>query len=342
MPSPARMTVQEIAEMVSAEVIGDPEIEITGVASLQAAGPGDISFLGNPRFRKAALESRAGALIVAEKLPVKCVQILVSYDPYAAFVKVMEKFRPEPRPAAGVHSSAVVMKSASVGAGVHIGAHAFVGEDAKVGDRSVIAAGAVISAGCLVGDDCFIHPQTVLYPGVSTGKRVILHAGTVIGSDGFGFILSEEGHTKKPQAGSVVVEDDVEMGANCTIDRAMLDNTVIGAGSKFDNMVHIAHNVRVGKNCVILAGTAIGGSVIIGDNTIISGGCVIRDNITIGERVNVVGHSAVSDDVKSGETVWGLPAMPFSRAKRVYLRLKQLPELFKRVRELEKKWETEK
>ncbi len=337
MTADLKMTVKEIAELVAGEAAGDPEKNITGVASLEGAGPDEISFLGNPKMKDSALKSKAGALIVNDKLPLQCAQVVVSYDPYAAFVKVMEKFRPEPRPGPGVHGSAVVEKGARLGDRVHLGAHAYVDENARVGDRSVIGAGAVVGAGATVGEDCYIHPRVVLYPGVSVGDRVVFHAGTVIGSDGFGYILSEVGHTKKPQVGSVIVEDDVEMGSNCTVDRAMLDKTVIGAGTKFDNQVHIAHNVRVGKNCIILASTAVGGSVVIGDGTIISGGCVIKDNIVLGERVNVVGHSAVSDDVKSGETVWGLPAMSFSRAKRVYLRLKQLPELFKRVRDLEKK-----
>ncbi|MFO8056369.1 MAG: UDP-3-O-(3-hydroxymyristoyl)glucosamine N-acyltransferase [bacterium] len=339
MSQPVNMTVREIADLVGGEVLGDPKKTISGVASLEGAGPDEIGFLGSPRMKEAALKSKAGALIVSEKLPVECVQILVSYDPYAAFVKVMEKFRPEPRPGPGVHESAAIMEGVSLGERVHVGAHVYIGENARVGDGTTVAAGAVIGAGCRVGADCYIHPQAVLYPGVRIGDRVILHAGTIIGSDGFGFILSEKGHIKKPQVGSVVVEDDVEMGANCTVDRAMLDNTVIGAGTKFDNMVHVAHNVRVGKSCIILAGTAVGGSTAIGDGCVISGGCVIKDNITLGDRVNVVGHSAVSDDIKAGETVWGLPAIPFSRAKRVYLRLKQLPELFKRVRELEKKME---
>jgi UDP-3-O-[3-hydroxymyristoyl] glucosamine N-acyltransferase len=176
----------------------------------------------------------------------------------------------------------------------------------------------------------------VVYPGVRIGSRVVIHAGSVIGGDGFGYVLSGAGHVKKPQVGQVVIEDEVEIGANCTIDRAMLDATVIGTGTKIDNLVHLAHNVRVGQRCIILAGTVVGGSVTIGDGAIISGNVTVIDNVTIGAGAIVIGHSGVSKDVGSGETVFGYPALPFAVAKRVYSRLAQLGELFTRVRKLEK------
>jgi UDP-3-O-[3-hydroxymyristoyl] glucosamine N-acyltransferase len=165
---------------------------------------------------------------------------------------------------------------------------------------------------------------------------VVIHSGTVIGSEGFGYILSEKGHVKKPQVGGVIIEDDVEIGANCAIDRAMLDHTVIGQGTKLDNLVHIAHGVRIGKHCILLAAAAVGGSSKIGDFAIISGNATVKDNLIVGDHAIVIGHSAVTDDVPPGQTVWGLPAIPFSLAKRVYARLKQLPELFSRVRAIEK------
>jgi len=329
------MTVAEIAELVDGELSGDGSAVVKGLASIESAGPGELSFLGNPKFKDQALKSKAGAMIVPEKLQAHFPQIVVA-DPYKAFVKVMERLHPKERFEPGVHPAAVVEQDAGLGKDVHVGALAYIGRGALIGDRSVIASGSVVGAGATVGADTVIHPNVTLYRQVSVGSEVIIHSGTIIGADGFGFILSGEGHVKKPQVGTVQIGDRVEIGANCTIDRAMLDATVVGEGTKLDNLVHLAHNVKVGRNCIILASTTVGGSVVIGDSCVISGNVTIKDNIKIGNRVMVVGHSGVADDVAPGETVMGFPAMPFSHAKRVYSRLKQLPELWKRIRALEK------
>jgi UDP-3-O-[3-hydroxymyristoyl] glucosamine N-acyltransferase len=329
------ITAAEIAEMVGGELLGEGSVAVRGVASLERATPETISFLGNPKFRDKAKECGAGALIVKEALDADLPQVIVS-DPYTSFVKVMEYFHPEERPDPGVHPAAVVEEGVELGDGVCIGPLAAVGEGSRIGAGSVVGAGCVIGKGCEVGADCVLHPRVTLYSGTRVGSRVIIHSGTVIGSDGFGFVLSESGHVKKPQKGSVVIGDDVEIGANCAIDRAMLDQTMIGEGTKLDNLVHLAHNVRVGKHCIILAGTGVGGSAKIGDFCVISGHVSIKDNITIGERAQVAGRSVITDDVAAGQTVWGFPAMPFSHAKRVYARIKQLPDLFKRVRTIEK------
>jgi len=329
------ITIREIADLVSGELRGPGDQPIAGVASLEFARATDLSFLGNPQFKEAAQNSKAGAIIVSEPLKLNTPQVIVK-DPYLAFVKVMEFFHPRISPVPGIHASAVLEPDVQLGAGVSVGAHAVIGQGAKIGARSALGAGCVIGAGCELGADCALQPRVTLYPGSRLGNRVVIHSGAVIGADGFGYILSESGHMKKPQVGRVIIEDDVEIGANCTIDRAMLDATVLGAGTKLDNLVHLAHGVRVGKHCIILAGVAIGGSTRIGDHCIISGNSTLKDNITIGDRVTVAGHSAVTDDVLAGQVVWGFPAMPFSLAKRVFARVKQLPDLFKRVRALEK------
>jgi UDP-3-O-[3-hydroxymyristoyl] glucosamine N-acyltransferase len=330
------MTVKEIADLVQGELVGDGSVEIKGVASLEHAGADEVSFLGSVKHKEAALASKAGALIVSKAVSKDVAQVVVA-DPYSAFVKVMEYFHPVPAIKPGVHKSAVIEKGAKVDKKASVGPLTYIGAGAVVGSKTVIGAGAVIGAGSVVGKDCVIHPRVTLYPGTMVGSRVVIHSGTVIGSDGFGYVLSDQGHVKKPQVGRVEIGDDVEIGANCAIDRAMLDATVIGAGTKLDNLVHLAHGVRVGRNCIILAHAAVGGSVKIGDFCIISGNVTIKDNVTLGDRVTVAGHSAVADDVAAGQIVWGFPAMPFSLAKRVYARTKQLPQLFTRVRALEKK-----
>jgi len=336
MKSTIEVSAAEIARLVEGRLVGDGAVRLCAVASLDSARPEAVSFLGAARFREQALNSRAGLLLTFEELKIPTPQVIVA-DPYTAFVKVMNRFRPEERPAPGVHPTAVVEAGAEIGVGAHVGPLATIGAGATIGSGAVVGAGATVGAGAEVGAESVLHPRVTLYPGVKIGRRTIVHSGTVIGSDGFGFVLSDRGHVKKPQVGTVIVEDEVEIGANCAIDRAMLDATVIGAGSKFDNLVHIAHGVRVGRHCIILAHTVVGGGVKIGDDCVISGNVVIKDNVTLGDRVMVVGGSGVADDVAAGEVVWGYPALPFRQAQRVYARLKQLPELWKRFRALEKK-----
>lgn len=331
-----KITAAEIAGLVEGKLVGDGSRALIGVASLEQASPDRVSFFGAARFRELALKSRAGLLLTGEELPVGMPQVIVT-DPYSAFVKVMGRFHPPETFAPGVHPTAVVEPGAVVAPSAHLGALAVVGRGASIAPGAAVLAGASVGEGATVGEGSVLHPRVVLYPGVTVGARCIIHAGTVIGADGFGFVLGADGHVKKPQVGTVLIEDDVELGANCTIDRAMLDETVIGQGTKFDNMVHIAHGVRVGKHCIILANTAVGGSVTIGDFCVLSGNVVVKDNVTLGDRVMVVGGSGVADDVAAGSTVMGYPAMPFNVAQRVYSRLKQLPDLWKRVRELEKK-----
>ena len=330
------ISAAEIAALVGGKLKDGGGRVLSGVASLPEAGPDRVSFFGAARFRDLALKSKAGLLLTNEELPIETPQVVVP-DPYAAFVKVMNTFHPSVKPESGVHPTAVVEPESEIGPGAHVGPLAVIGRGARIGAGAAVLAGATVGAGASVGDESVIHPHVTLYPGVTIGRRAIIHAGAVIGSDGFGFVLSDSGHIKKPQVGTVIIDDDVEIGANCTIDRAMLDATVIGAGSKFDNQVHLAHGVRVGQGCIILANTTVGGSVKIGDHCVISGSVTIKDNVTLGDRVMVVGMSGVADDVAAGETVWGMPAMPFNQAKRVYSRLKQLPELWKKVRDLEKK-----
>jgi len=334
-----KYTLAELAQKVGGRVKGDGTVEISGVGSVEGAEPGQLSFVSEPRFAKLAERSRASALIAANEDLAEFKPLLVVPEPYRAFVQVAELFTPPVAMVRGVHASAVVEEGAALGKEVSVGPGAVIEPGARIGERAVIGAGCFLGAGVEIGAETRLYPGVVIYPGSCLGRRVKVHAGTVIGSDGFGYLLGPSGHTKKPQLGRVVIEDEVEIGANCAIDRAALDATVLGAGSKLDNLVHISHGVVLGKNCVVLAQTAIGGSTRIGDNAIISGQVVIKDNLTLGRNVVVVARSGVADDLPDGAVVWGFPAVPFPRAQRIYARLKQLPELFTRMRELEKKLE---
>jgi len=332
-----KYTLAELAQKVGGRVKGDGTVEISGVGSIAGAEPGQLSFVSEARFAGPAGQTRASALVVANEDLADLKPLLVVSEPYRAFVKIAELFTQPPALVRGVHASAVVQEGVALGKEVSIGPAAVIEKGARIGERAVIGAGCFVGAGVEIGDDTRLHPGVKIYPGSSLGRRVVVHAGTVIGSDGFGYLLGPSGHVKKPQLGRVVIEDEVEIGANCAIDRAALDATVIGAGTKIDNLVHISHGVVLGKNCVVLALTAIGGSTKIGDHAIISAQVTIKDNLTLGKNVVVVARSAVADDLPDGSVVWGFPAVPFPRAQRIYARWKQLPELFTRVRELEQK-----
>lgn len=332
-----KYTLKELAEKIGARVVGDAAVEISGVGSLAGAGPGQLSFVADPRHLDEARRTRASALIAADEFLSDLKPLLVSPEPYLAFVKVAQLFQEAELIVRQVHASAVVDPGARLGKEVSIGPAAVVEEGAQIGDRVIIGAGCYVGRGVEVGEDSRLYAGVVLYPGTRLGRKVVVHAGTVIGSDGFGYLLGASGHTKKPQMGRVVIEDEVEIGANCAIDRAALDATVIGAGTKLDNLVHIAHGVVTGKNCIILAQVAIGGSTRLGDNVIISAQAMVKDNLHIGNQVMIAAGSGIPDDLEDGAVVWGFPAVPFARAQRIYARTKQLPELFTRVRELEKK-----
>jgi UDP-3-O-[3-hydroxymyristoyl] glucosamine N-acyltransferase len=332
------MRLNEIAHILGAEVSGDGEVEINGVASLPGAEKGHVSFVTGPQHLDAAKRSRASGLIVSEKALAAGKPALVVPDAYRAFIKVVELFERAERPGPGVHESACVAEDANIASDASIGPLAVIADGARIGSKTVISAGCHVGKMVEIGEECLLYPRVTLLDRVRLGNRVVIHSGTVIGSDGFGYLLGETGHDKIPQIGTVIIEDDVEIGANCAIDRASLDATVIGRGTKFDNLIHIAHSVLIGPNCIILAGTAIGGSTRIGEGTLISGSVVIKDHINIGSRVRIVGRSTVMDDIKDHETVAGtVLAQPFSQAKRTMSRIKQLPELFTRVRKLEKK-----
>jgi UDP-3-O-[3-hydroxymyristoyl] glucosamine N-acyltransferase len=312
--------LNELADTARARVEGDGSVEIRRVASLESAGEGDLVFVEDPRRLEQAIASRAAAVVAGEFAVGERLRkpLLVARQPKLAFARVaaaMEKATPPP---IGVHPSAVVHPSAKLGADVTIGPHAVIGASCAIGERTVIGAGVVIGDGVRLGASCTIHPRVVMYSGTTLGSRVIVHAGTVLGADGFGYVRDgETGRQEKfPQIGRLEIGDDVEIGANVTIDRGALDATVIGRGVKIDNLVQVGHNVRIGDDVVIAAQTGISGSSVIGRQVMLAGQVGIADHVRLGDGVIVGAQSGVAPHKileGPGQPFFGSPARPLKQ-----------------------------
>ncbi len=311
-------TVGSIAALVGGEVVGDPARVIRGVNDLRLAGADDLGFLNNARLEEQARTSRAAAILVHRAIEAPAAQIVVD-DVYAAFARVAQRFHPAPRAEEHeVHASAVVADTARLCPPVRVAARAVINDDVDVGAGTIIAEGAVVGAGCRLGADCVVHPNVVLYPGVRLGDRVIVHAGAIIGADGFGYAREADGrYLRFPQMGTVVLEDDVEIGANSTIDRGALGPTRIGRGSKIDNLVHIGHNCRLGRDVAIAGMSAFAGSTVLGDRVAVGGHTVFSGHIEVADDVRIGGNSVVYQSVRVAGDYMGYPLMP----KRNWLRV---------------------
>ncbi|OGS54382.1 MAG: UDP-3-O-(3-hydroxymyristoyl)glucosamine N-acyltransferase [Elusimicrobia bacterium RIFOXYB2_FULL_62_6] len=338
-----KITAGEIAALVGGKLQGPAGTVITGAMSLPAAGPSDLSFLEKAANAPWTVNRPAGCIIAPEDAAAALAGrsgavIYVKTNPKQAFAQVLAKFEKDlnPLPKPGVHPSAVVDPAAKIGAGVHIGPHAVIEAAAEIGDNAVVSAGCYIGAEVSIGADSRLYPNVTVRERCSVGKNAIIHPGTVIGSDGYGYMQVAGVHRKIPQVGRVIIEDDVEIGANCAIDRAALDATVIGAGTKLDNLVHIAHNVRIGKNCLILAQAGIAGSTAIGNSVIIAGQAGISDHITIGDNAIVMAKTGIMTDLAPGKVVFGHTGRPRLLAMKIEVLLSKLPELFSTVRKLKK------
>ena len=336
-------TLAELAQHVGGAVVGDGQVIIERVAPIEEAGAGAITFLANPRYRRHLSDCRASAIIigleVAQGLPLGDGKgYLVASDPYLAFAKILKLFEVSPYFSETVSAFAHVDPTSELGAAVTIFSQAYVSGGAKIGRGTVLYPGVFLGAGSQVGEDCVLHPNVVVREGCRIGNRVILHAGVVIGSDGFGYAGRGDGRVKIPQIGVVVVEDDVEIGANTTVDRATLGRTVIGRGTKIDNLVQIAHNVVIGENSVIAAQAGIAGSTRIGRNVTLAGQEGVVNHIEIGDGATIGPQSGVAKRVAPGAVLSsGLPASPHQEWLRVMTLLPQLPKLWQAVRGLEKK-----
>lgn len=333
----SEIRLSDLAARIGARVLGDGDAVVSGVAPIEEAGPGQVTFLANPRYARHAQNTRAAAVIAREPVEGAKAAFLLSENPYHAFACAVEVFHPPVRPAPGISERAFVHPLARLGKDVAIAPFAVVEEEATIGDRTVIGAGVFVGRGAAVGEDCLFYPHVTLYPGVRVGARVILHAGCVIGSDGFGFAPGRGGYKKIPQVGTVEIADDVEIGANTTVDRAALGVTRIGPGTKLDNLIQVGHNVVIGRDTVIAAQTGISGSCRIGDRVMMGGQVGIAGHIEVGDGVMLGAQTGVAGSVSADESpAWsGTPAIPHAVWLRVSALLPKLPDLFRRVRRLE-------
>ncbi len=331
-------TAAEIAEHLGGRVIGDPSLELKGFAPADRAQSGDLTFAENENYFSRAEQSAAAAVIIDGAFSSQKKTLIRVSDARVAFAKVLPLFFPEPAFAPGVHPTAIVPASAQVDITAYVGPYCVLGEKVKIGAHSVLQGSNHIGRGCQLGEQVHLFPNVVLYPGTEVGNRVRVHSGTVIGSDGFGYVQDGGIHLKVPQIGSVIIRDDVEIGANVAIDRGALGPTIIGRGTKIDNLVQIAHNVTVGEHCLVVSQAGIAGSTKLGNYVILAGQAGIAGHLKIGNRVSVAAQSGVMHNIPDGEKWLWSPAQPDRQAKRQMIALQQLPDLLRRFNELEKRF----
>jgi UDP-3-O-[3-hydroxymyristoyl] glucosamine N-acyltransferase len=331
-------TVAEISEHVQGQVRGDASVRLTGFAPASSAKPGDLTFAENELYFARAEQSAAAAILIdANYASSQNQKVFIRVaNARIAFAKILPLFFPERKFPPGVHASSVVAATAQIDPTAHVGALCVIGDHVRVGARAILEGAIYVDANCQIGDDTHVFPHVMLYPRTQIGQRVRIHAGTVIGSDGFGYVLDSGIHRKVPQIGQVIIHDDVEIGANVTIDRGALGPTIIGKGTKIDNLVQLAHNVVTGEHCLIVAQTGVAGSTKLGHYVTLAGQVGLAGHLKIGNRVTVAAQSGVMHDIMEGEKWFGSPAQPDRQMKRQLLVMQQLPELLRRVSELEK------
>ncbi len=334
-----QFTIQELAALTGGQFVSpsDGGLRVTGAAALSDAGEGDVTFFGNARYLPALKSSQATVALVPLEFdePIGPVALRVS-NPSLAFAQVMERFAPAPVVfAPGVHPSAVVAPGVELGEGVSVQPYAVIEPGAKIGARTVIGAHGYVGHDVSIGSDCSFAAHVTVGARCRVGDRVILHTGVVLGSDGFGFEFVEGRHVKIPQTGMVQVDSDVEIGANTTVDRARFGRTWIGEGTKIDNLVQIAHNVVIGKHCIVVAQSAIAGSAKLGNYVTLAGQSAVVGHVEIGDQVVVAARGAVSKNTASKQVLWGAPAVPIREAKEQMASQRRLPKLLERVKRLE-------
>lgn len=330
-------TAAEIARHLQGEVLGDSEVVLKGFAPADTAQTGDLTFAENDDYFARAETGAASAIIVGGKQTSTSKVLIRVKNARVAFAKALALFFPEPVFPAGIHPTAVIAKDAQVDASAHIGPHCVIGARTQIGPRTALLAGVCVAADCKLDEDVLLFPNVTVYSGSRLGKRVRVHAGTVIGSDGFGYVIDTGVHRKVPQIGNVILGDDVELGANVTIDRGALGPTVIGKGTKVDNLVQIAHNVQIGEHCLLVAQSAVAGSSQLGNYVVLAGQVGIVGHLKIGDQTMVAAQSGVMTDLDKGQKVWGTPAQSDLEEKRQIIALRKLPALLKRVAAMEKK-----
>ena len=329
-------TAGDIAERLGGTVLGDRTMPLTGFQAADRAGVGDLTFAENRTFFERAERSAASAIIIDKSFTSERKVLIRVSSARLAFAKVVPLFYPEPGPPTGIHHSAIISDKAKVHPKACIGAHVIIGEGTTIGARTVLHGNNYVDEHCVIGEDCAIFHNVSLYPRTELGNRVRIHAGTIVGSDGFGYVQEDGKHLKVPQIGNVVIDDDVEIGANVTIDRGALGPTHIGAGTKVDNLVQIAHNVSTGENCLIVAQAGVAGSTKLGKSVTLAGQVGLAGHLRIGHNVTIAAQSGVMRDINDGEKWFGTPAQPDKKMKRQLLALKKLPDLLRRYNRFEK------
>jgi UDP-3-O-[3-hydroxymyristoyl] glucosamine N-acyltransferase len=335
-----KRTAKELAETLVAKLEGDGAAEITGVAAPERAGTRDLIYVDAAKHTSRAASSAAICVIASEGIALPGKTVLRSSHPKVSFAKAGALLVDRPPIATGIHPTVIVAPLARVAPTASIGPYAVIGEDAHIGVGTQIGAHTVIGAGCWIGENCRIHPRVTLYAGVRIGHRVEIHSGAVLGADGFGYTFGEGKYWKFPQTGILEIGDDVEIGANTTIDRGSLDDTRIAEGVKLDNLVHVGHNVKIGAHTVIAAQTGISGSSTLGHHVVVGGQVGIADHCSL-EDGAIAGAQAgipTGKTIRSGQTVWGTPAREIGKFKEIYVWYARLPELAARIRELEAKF----
>jgi UDP-3-O-[3-hydroxymyristoyl] glucosamine N-acyltransferase len=334
---PRLLTAEAIARLVGGELRGDGGVAIASVAPLDRAGEKDLTFLAAARYAPLFARTRAGAALVSPDLAEEHGTVparIVVARPHEAMLRVLPELYVTPARATGVHPTAVIGRGARVGRDLALGPYAVIGASVELGDRVTIGPGCVIEAGAVIGDDSTLVAGVNVYSRAVIGRRVIVHAGACIGSDGFGYVFRDGAHQKIPHVGRCIIGDDVEVGANTTIDRGSIDDTVIGPGTKIDNLVHVGHNVRIGALCLIMAQVGIAGSSHVEDGAILAGQVGLSGHLTIGKNARLGAQAGVFGDVPAGETWSGYPARPHKEALRAYAALFRLSGLMKRLERL--------
>jgi UDP-3-O-[3-hydroxymyristoyl] glucosamine N-acyltransferase len=346
-----KLTLEELAKLTQSHVVGDPQYCISNVADLDSSGPEDASFLSNPQYEAAMRSSKAGVIFISENVTiVDGRNFLINKNPSRAFQITLETFLGpnfnQISGYSGIHPTAVIHDSANIGKQVTVGPHAVIDQDVTIGDNSTISAGCYIGLGTSIGANCFLHPKVVIRERCLIGNRVVIQPGAIIGSCGFGFTTDSRGrHTKLNQVGIVLIEDDVEIGANTTIDRSRFKATIIGRGSKIDNLVQIAHGVIIGQDNIIVAQTGIAGSTHTGNHVVIGGQVAVAGHIHIADKVMIAARSGISKSITEAGKYGGLPAIPLHKHQRtaIFLRniemyVDHIKELQQQIKELQKKW----
>ena len=330
-------TAKEIANHLQGEVVGDPATLLTGFASAEGAKPGELTFAENDYYFTRAAAGAASAILVPHEFTTSPKVLIRVQNPRVAFAQVLPLFFPPATFPPGIHPTAVIAPTAQVSPSAFVGPLAVIGDHVRVGDRSIIESGVHIGERCEVGEDCHFFSRVTLYPQVKVGDRVNIHSGAVIGSDGFGYVFDNGRHLKIPQVGTVILQDEVEIGANVTIDRGALGPTIIGKGTKIDNLVQVGHNVVIGDHSVLVAQVGIAGSTRLGHHVTLGGQVGVAGHLKIGNEVTVAAQSGVMHHIPDGEKWLGSPARPDRQTKRQFIAIAQLPELLRRVHELEKR-----